>query len=193
MSQGRPRDAAIDDAARKAARELLVEAGWEGLSLSAVADRAKVSRPALYRRWPTKTHLVFDALFGWAEDVLPDSGDQTPAEWLRGAVDIAFDLFGDPAVRAGTPGLLAVMAGDEQLRTGLWESAGDPVVRRIEGFFEHIPDPEQRRAVAQAALAVLAGAPLFLQVFGGTAASARSRAVLADLIASLLTADRAET
>jgi AcrR family transcriptional regulator len=186
MSHGRPRDAAIDDAARKAARELLVEVGWEGLSLSAVADRAKVSRPALYRRWPTKTHLVFDALFGWAEDVLPKSADQTPAEWLRGAVDIAFDLFADPAVRAGTPGLLAVLAGDEQLRATLWDTAGVPVVERIESYFGHVSDPERRRAIGQAALAVLAGAPLFLQVFGGAAASSASRAVLAELVASLL-------
>jgi AcrR family transcriptional regulator len=188
MSQGRPRDAAIDDAARKAARELLIEAGWEGTSLSAVADRAKVSRPALYRRWPTKTHLVFDALFGWAGEVLPKDFEQTPEEWLGTAVDIAFDLFADPAVRAGTPGLLAVMAGDEHMRTALWESAGVPVVHRIEDYFQHVPDPDRRRAIAQAALATLAGAALFLQVFGSEAAGPQTREVLAGLIASLLKA-----
>jgi AcrR family transcriptional regulator len=167
MTHGRPRDASIDDAARAAARELLVEVGWDGTTLSAVADRAGVSRPALYRRWPTKTQLVFDTLFGWAEEVLPKQADQDPAEWLRVAVEVSFELFRDPAVRAGTPGLLAVIANDEQMRTTLWERAGEPVVELIEGYLPHLTDPTQRRATAQALLAVLAGAPLFLQLFGG--------------------------
>jgi hypothetical protein len=82
--------------------------------------------------------------------------------------------------------LLAVLAGDEQLRATLWDTAGVPVVERIESYFGHVSDPERRRAIGQAALAVLAGAPLFLQVFGGAAASSASRAVLAELVASLL-------
>ena len=166
MTQGRPRDASIDDAARMACRELLIEAGWEGTSLSAVADRAGVSRPALYRRWPTKTHLVFDTLFGWADELLPKGIDQPPDEWMRTAVDISFELFGDPAVRAGTPGLLAVIASDDDMRDSLWQRSGQPAVERIESLLDDVDDPERRRAVARAVLAMLAGAPLFLQLFG---------------------------
>jgi AcrR family transcriptional regulator len=185
MTRGRPRNAGIDDAAREATRQLLMEVGWEGTTLSAVADRAHVSRPALYRRWPTKTHLVFDTLFGWAEEVLPTELDQTPDEWLRSAVEISFALFGDPAVRAGTPGLLAVLASDEQMRNALWERSGLPVVRRIEAYFMHIKDEQQRRAVAQAVLAMLAGAPLFLQLFGGDTVEPETRSVLSSLVGTL--------
>jgi AcrR family transcriptional regulator len=185
MTRGRPRNAGIDDAAREATRQLLIDVGWEGTTLSAVADRAQVSRPALYRRWPTKTHLVFDTLFGWADEVLPKELDQTPEEWLRTAVDVSFALFGDPAVRAGTPGLLAVLANDEQLRQALWDRSGLPVVRRIEDYFAHIKDDKQRRAVAQAVLAMLAGAPLFLQLFGGATVDDATRAVLSTLVGSL--------
>ncbi|HJQ41469.1 MAG TPA: TetR/AcrR family transcriptional regulator [Jatrophihabitantaceae bacterium] len=184
MTQGRPRDAAIDDAARQACRELLIESGWEGTSLSAVADRAGVSRPALYRRWPTKTQLVFDTLFGWAEDLLPKQLDQTPDEWLRGAVEISFELFNDPAVRAGVPGLLAVLASDEEMRTALWERAGLPAVEIIEAYLPEGGDAERRRALAQAVLGVLAGAPLFLQVFGRET-DASTRVVLTTLLQQL--------
>lgn len=185
MTQGgRPRDAAIDDAARQATRDLLIEAGWDGTSLSAVADRAGVSRPALYRRWPTKTQLVFDTLFGWAEEILPKAAGQDPEEWLRNAVEISFELFKDPAVRAGTPGLLAVIASDEATRTGLWTRAGEPVIDLIEGYLPRIEDPEQRRATAQALLAVLAGAPLFMQLFGGDTDPA-TRSVLTSLLEAI--------
>jgi AcrR family transcriptional regulator len=185
MTQGRPRNAAIDDAARRATRDLLVEMGWEGTTLSAVADRAGVSRPALYRRWPTKTHLVFDTLFGWAEEVLPKEGDQDLQQWLPAAVQISFELFADPAVRAGTPGLLAVIANDEVMRSSLWRRSGLPVVAHLERYFTHVDDPERRRAVAQAVLATLAGAPLFLQLFGGDEGDAATREALTGLLEAL--------
>jgi AcrR family transcriptional regulator len=185
MTRGRPRNAGIDDAAREATRQLLMEAGWEGTTLSAVADRAQVSRPALYRRWPTKTHLVFDTLFGWAEEVLPKEMDLAPDEWLRAAVEVSFALFADPAVRAGTPGLLAVLANDEEMRQAMWERSGLPVVQRIEDYFTHVDDPGRRRAVAQAVLAMLAGAPLFLQLFGGDAVDEQTRSVLSSFVGAL--------
>jgi AcrR family transcriptional regulator len=182
VTHGRPRDSGIDDAAREATRALLIESGWEGTTLSAVADRANVSRPALYRRWPTKTHLVFDALFGWAAELLPKEIDAPQEAWLGAAVQISFELFGDPAVRAGTPGLLASMAADDEMRQVLWERSGRPAVERIETYFEHIAEPARRRAVAQAVLAMLAGAPLFLQLFGGDTIGPQTRAVLAELL-----------
>jgi AcrR family transcriptional regulator len=185
MTRGRPRDASIDDAARQATRQLLIEAGWEGTSLSAVADRAGVSRPALYRRWPTKTHLVFDTLFGWADEVLPKELDLEPEEWLHSAVEISLALFGDPAVRAGTPGLLAAMTNDPEMQRTLWQRSGMPAAQRIEKYFAHIEDDRRRRGVAQAVLAMLAGAPLFLEVFGGDTIAPETRAALISLIGSL--------
>jgi AcrR family transcriptional regulator len=187
MTRGRPRNTGIDDAAREATRQLLVEVGWEGTTLSAVADRAQVNRPALYRRWPTKTHLVFDTLFGWADDLLPKEIDQAPDEWLRTAVAISFELFGDPAVRAGTPGLLAAMASDDEMRRALWQRSVLPAVKRIETYFEHIEDEGRRRAVAQSVLALLAGAPMFLQLFGGDIIGSETRAVLTSMIGTLAT------
>src|SRR5437764_3252625 len=185
MTGGRPRNSDIDEAARAATRQLLVEVGWEGTTLSAVADRAGVSRPALYRRWPTKTHLVFDSLFGWSVDALPKDTDQPPEDWLRAAVDTSFALFADRAVRAGAPGLLAVLATDDDLRRTLWEGSARPVVQRIEQYLGHVADADERQALAQAALAVIAGAPLFLELFGSDRVSPQARPALAALVGAL--------
>lgn len=185
MTGGRPRNTDIDEAARAATRQLLVEAGWEGTTLSAVADRAGVSRPALYRRWPTKTHLVFDALFGWGVEALPKDADEAPEAWLSTAIETSFALFADPAVRAGAPGLLAVLATDDELRTTLWEGSARPVVERIEQYLGGVGDPDQRAALAQAVLAVIAGAPLFLELFGSDRVNPRARAALAALVGAL--------
>jgi AcrR family transcriptional regulator len=73
---GRPRTA-DDEAIAGAVLEALVERGYDGMTVEDVARRAGVGRATLYRRWPTKTAMVIDALgrgrFPTLED--PDSGD----------------------------------------------------------------------------------------------------------------------
>lgn len=73
---GRPRTA--DDAAiAGAVLQALVERGYDGMTVDHVARLAGVGRATLYRRWPTKTAMVIDALgrgrFPTPED--PDTGD----------------------------------------------------------------------------------------------------------------------
>ncbi len=59
---GRPRDAAIDARVLAVARRHLAEHGYDGLSLTAVAEEAGTTRPALYRRWPGKAELATAAI-----------------------------------------------------------------------------------------------------------------------------------
>ena len=59
---GRPRDPSIDGRVLEIARRQLAELGYEGLSLTAVADEAGTTRPALYRRWPGKAELATAAI-----------------------------------------------------------------------------------------------------------------------------------
>jgi AcrR family transcriptional regulator len=42
--------------------ELLPEIGYERMSIDAVANRARVSKATIYRRWPGKPQMVVDAL-----------------------------------------------------------------------------------------------------------------------------------
>lgn len=73
---GRPRRA-DDEVIAGAVLAALVERGYEGMTVDHVARLAGVGRATLYRRWPTKTAMVIDALgrgrFPAPED--PDSGD----------------------------------------------------------------------------------------------------------------------
>jgi AcrR family transcriptional regulator len=59
---GRPRDPAIDSAVLDATLGVLDELGYGGLSLEEISRRAGTTKPAIYRRWPTRQHLVLDAL-----------------------------------------------------------------------------------------------------------------------------------
>ena len=73
---GRPRSARADRAILKAAIELLVETGYGGMSVEAVAARAQVGKATIYRRWQSKKALVADALRGLSDDVrMPDTGN----------------------------------------------------------------------------------------------------------------------
>ncbi|WP_329499898.1 TetR/AcrR family transcriptional regulator [Kitasatospora herbaricolor] len=58
---GRPREARVTDAALEAVIELITEQGVTAVTMDAVAARAGVSKPAMYRRWPSKQALIVAA------------------------------------------------------------------------------------------------------------------------------------
>jgi AcrR family transcriptional regulator len=102
---GRPRDPRIDEAVLDAARELLVEFGYTRLSYELIAQRAGVSRPALYRRWPTKAHIVHDAVFPRpTEDLVPTGGSFE--DDLRRMIARTLASYARPEARIAVPGLL---------------------------------------------------------------------------------------
>lgn len=74
--RGRPRDTEVDAKVLDIAARLLVERGYAGLSIDAVAEAAGVAKTTLYRRWPSKDHLAV-AVTARMQDVTPiaDTGD----------------------------------------------------------------------------------------------------------------------
>lgn len=56
------RSAAVLAAVHEAAIALLGEVGYDALQLPEVAARAGVNKTTVYRRWPSKTHLVLDLM-----------------------------------------------------------------------------------------------------------------------------------
>ena len=73
---GRPRDLNIDEAVLRTAREQLSLAGYESMSIAAVAEAAGTTRQAIYRRWPSKADLATAAVASMSEsDQRPPSGD----------------------------------------------------------------------------------------------------------------------
>ncbi len=135
--RGRPRDPAIESRAIEATREILVEAGYNGLSMDLVAKRASVGRPTLYLRWPSKAHLVFASLFpGTIDDRrwIEDTGDLSVD--LRTFLAAAAAYFSTPVFRAGWPGLLADFSGDPDLRREViaaqWQTMRGTFVTRLQ-------------------------------------------------------------
>lgn len=58
---GRPMDPTIDEQLLRATQDLLVEEGFERLTMDAVARRCGASKATIYRRWPGKIALVVAA------------------------------------------------------------------------------------------------------------------------------------
>lgn len=118
---GRPRNPQIDAAVLRAAAELVVEVGYADLTIAAIAERAGTSKPAIYRRWPSKAHLVHEAAFRDDDEQLslPDTGvlRDDLAEMLRRTAA----AFAHPVARALTPGLIAELAVDPTLHPALLE------------------------------------------------------------------------
>ena len=111
---GRPRDGRIDAAVIAATRELLLETGYPGLTLSAVAVRAGTTTAAIYRRWSGKTHLVPQAALSAEPIPAPDeSGDARSA--IRALVEAVRAIFDRPEVRVALPGLIADTVADPDL------------------------------------------------------------------------------
>jgi AcrR family transcriptional regulator len=87
------------------ARELLAEAGLEGLTYSTLGARAGVTRQTLYRHWPTRAGLLCDLILE-AHDKrsLPPQSDVAIAarEWLRRVRRVLSDDASRTAVAAVT-------------------------------------------------------------------------------------------
>jgi AcrR family transcriptional regulator len=111
---GPHRDPAVDAAVLAATRELIVELGYGRTTVDGVARRAGVSRPAIYRRWPSKALLVHEAVFPGetVEEREPASFAEALARHVRGAVEV----FSTPPARAALPGLIMEMRNDPALR-----------------------------------------------------------------------------
>lgn len=161
---GRPRDPSIDDRVLAAARELLVEAGWEATTVRGVATHAGVSRAAVLRRWPSKAHLVLDAILGATPDLAPFEGLDAKG-WIRWVATASTEIFARPEVRAAAPGLLAALRDQPDLRELLWRTF---TTRPVAMYADQVPeDPDNAALDALAIIVLAAGAALFASVLAG--------------------------
>ncbi|MBO8194959.1 TetR/AcrR family transcriptional regulator [Streptomyces oryzae] len=68
--RGRPRKQEADARILDAALELLLDCGYDRFSVDEVAAKAQVAKTTLYRRWPTKDHLIV-AVVARIQDEVP--------------------------------------------------------------------------------------------------------------------------
>ena len=117
---GRPRDRRADRAILQATLHLIAERGINELRIDEVADRARVGKATIYRRYRSKDELVGAAVTSLVSDIsIPDTGstDSDLRELMRGAVRVYRG-----SVEAGVmPGLVDAMARDPGLARAVRE------------------------------------------------------------------------
>ncbi len=164
---GRPRDGRIDGAVLRATRDLLEEVGYQRLAIAGVASRAGTTPPAVYRRWPTKTHLVHEAVFpSTSDDELPKQTDLRAG--VRSMLVSGVQLLDQPAARAAVPGLLAELTAAPQLHADILSRfAGSEWAWLHERITEGIADGEVRSDVRPTTLLdMIAGSAFLASVVG---------------------------
>ncbi|RLV54962.1 TetR/AcrR family transcriptional regulator [Aeromicrobium phragmitis] len=128
-SPGRPRNEGIDRAVLDATMEVLDELGYQRLTIAEVASRAGATKPALYRRWPSRPWLVIAALHRELRTIESPDTTCTLCD-LHESIGLFAQAFGTRYVTVLGP-LLADCAGDQRLRRafldGLLEPARDAV------------------------------------------------------------------
>jgi AcrR family transcriptional regulator len=155
--RGRPRDPGRDTRILEAAVSLIGEVGYDRTTVDAIAERAGVSKPTIYRRWAGKREIVAEAIRCRRDTTAtPDTGS------LRG------DLL------AVVRGLRESLRGENaQLAAGLTSllRSSDELAAL---FREHVIAVERKRyavllerAAARGEIAGAAGmTPLFADVAG---------------------------
>jgi AcrR family transcriptional regulator len=128
---GRPRDPRVDEAVPRAALELLVEEGYQATSIQAIARRAGVSAPSIYRRWSSKAELIEAAVFP-SDLVEPTDVDGDLGTELADYCRRILGYLAQPAVRAAVPGLLSEYQTDPEM----WQRLIARTVRPMQESFE---------------------------------------------------------
>ncbi|MFF3249147.1 TetR/AcrR family transcriptional regulator [Streptomyces sp. NPDC002870] len=157
-SRGRPRDPRSHEAIVSATAELIAEVGYAATSIGAVAARAGVGKDTIYRRWPGKPELVFEAVFTTADHApVPDTGTLTGdlALLVQGLVE----EFHSPSAAAALPGLLADFAADPALKARIRSDFLAPSKERLLIVFE--------RAVLRGEIAAGTPVDLILDTLAG--------------------------
>jgi AcrR family transcriptional regulator len=134
---GRPRDPVVDAAIAEAVVALLRDVGYADLTIEAVAQRAGVGHTSIYRRWPSKAHMVHEVVFH-DPPVTEAPADMDFEALVRGFAGGVVDRMAQPEARAALPGLMADAQADPEL------------LARLVGRFEPAARAELRRAAAVA-------------------------------------------
>ena len=133
--RGRPRDPRRREAILRAAVALVAEVGYDRMTVEALAARAGVSKPTIYRRWPGgKKEIVVDAIRSKhaAFDSLPDAGSlRGDLLALLGAMVARMD---EDAHLAG--GLISQLRDSEELATLMREEIVTHERRRYDGLIQ---------------------------------------------------------
>jgi AcrR family transcriptional regulator len=79
---GRPREPHTDERILDAAFRLMAQQGFVRMSMDAVAAEAGVTKPTVYRRWPSKIELAMGALVAYCDNSRPPVVGETRTDLI---------------------------------------------------------------------------------------------------------------
>ncbi len=167
-----------------ATRALLLERGFDKLSIEAVAARAGVGKQTIYRWWPSRHALVADVVLEDADRILRPvvAGDDVAADVCRWAVELATALTtarGNAMLRILTTAGMEHPDTAERLRAGFSTPLHDTVrTRLLTGGF----GPETAQHAADA---IVGGIVYAILSEGRSFDSARAESIVATVVSGL--------
>jgi AcrR family transcriptional regulator len=123
-TRGRPRDPRTRAAILAAARALLERGGLTAVTIEAIAAKAGVSRPTIYRYWPNAPAVAM-AAFLEASGAPAAKSSRSPLAALRAQLHAVADAFAAPAGRS-----VAAMVAAAQSETELAKAFRNEFIAR---------------------------------------------------------------
>ena len=124
-SRGRPRDPRTRAAILTAARALLEKGGLTAVTIEAIAAKAGVSRPTIYRYWPNAAAVAMAAFLEASQAPAGSKTSRSPLAALRAQLHAVADAFAAPAGRS-----VAAMVAAAQSETELAKAFRNEFIAR---------------------------------------------------------------
>ena len=128
---GRPRSADADRAILRATVDLLAEEGYAGVTMEGVACRAGVGKATVYRRWPSKSSLVVDAVTTCRESGCPPPDTGSTRDDLLHFVRALRDHLRTSDAGRVLPALVAELAHNPDLAAAFRDGFVQPRRARV--------------------------------------------------------------
>jgi AcrR family transcriptional regulator len=185
-ARGRPKNQSIDEEVVAAVLEGLRLRGYRGVTIEGIARQVTRARTSLYRRWPSKRHLVADAVVAeLGAQPAPDTGSLRKD--LKVAVGTLLTAFSGTMGKA-LPGLVADMALDPALARMIREKVLVARRRSIRAAFERgIARGESGRGFDIELLIDMLTAPFYFRaMFGHLPSTAATANTVVDYVLSIV-------
>ncbi|MEA5052397.1 MAG: TetR-like C-terminal domain-containing protein [Propionicimonas sp.] len=132
----RRRGAVLTQAIRQAVLDDLADGGYGSVTYEGVSRRARASKPVLYRRYPTRAHMVADALLGDLRTRRMEP--QKPTGPLRADLHSLFSLVVAPSRMVGARVLRALMGeADDELASLIINGDQRPAIDMLLSIVDH--------------------------------------------------------
>jgi AcrR family transcriptional regulator len=184
--RGRRRSERSHRAIVEATQELLVEHGYQALTIEGVAARAGVGKQTIYRWWPSRAALVLEAYLAGSDAVPPPSEGASTFESVRAMLEWLVTVLAQPIGGRVVAGLVADLKDDPDLAERFHRDVVPARRRAMRETLERGRERGEIRADADLDLAIdaLHGAVFYRLLLSGEPLDAEFTEQLSDQVLS---------